>query len=821
MADNTAINAASQNTSTPFFSANVSTTVPHVGDGSARRLAVRAARASRAFGLAGLLAISAFTVLIADDEDTGELAQYFGFKPLELYKLHNRSEGMVAGDLNNDGRSDLLLIDNSNSRLDLLEQREAPVVDATQKPGVNAIQSDWRLDHKKIAVDRAVSTLAVGDLNADGRKDIVHFSVPDQLNIRYQSATGDWGKRTRIRLPDVPTTRWTIAVGDLNGDQRDDIVVLGKNETYLLYQQADGEMSAPAAIMNTSDNIGLAQIADLDGDGRNDLVYLANEDPDRPLCARLQTAAGKLGPELRFELTKFRGVTMTNLDNVPGQEFVAIEATTGRVKVHQFQRPQLEPGELAGQLIQYGFGQQGAGRDRDLAVGDVNGDGLVDVVVTDPTAAQIIVFQQTAGAGLDQGTTFPGLVNATTVRIGDLDGDKQNEVVMLSGTEKAIAISRMQGGRLSFPQPVSLDKEPAAMDLTDLNGDGKQEIVFLAKDRGSSTTKFALQALSWTDGELKAFPFAGAQPVVSPKAPPERLVALDANHDGHMDFLILQGAERPPVFLLAKADGSVAEQTGERGIGLGSLASGGMFVGMLDKPSILVAQGNFARNVDVGSNGQWRVLDQYNAAGSEAKIVGAATLDLDLEAGREIVLVDQGAKKLRVLRREGTVYRPWREVDIGAFAYKGTQVADLNGDGREDLLLFGPGKFGVLYAGQSDPRLKTIATYESKLEKVYFADITAGDLNNDGRVDLAVLDTQSQVVEILDFSATTGLRHGLFFKVYEAKSLQSEERTGNDPREAVIADVTGDGLADLVLLTQDRVLVYPQDPGTDDAVTRK
>ena len=32
-----------------------------------------------------------------------------------------------------------------------------------------------------------------------------------------------------------------------------------------------------------------------------------------------------------------------------------------------------------------------------------------------------------------------------------------------------------------------------------------------------------------------------------------------------------------------------------------------------------------------------------------------------------------------------------------------------------------------------------------------------------------------------------------------------------DPREVVITDVTGDGLADLVLLSQDRVLVYPQD----------
>ena len=36
---------------------------------------------------------------------------------------------------------------------------------------------------------------------------------------------------------------------------------------------------------------------------------------------------------------------------------------------------------------------------------------------------------------------------------------------------------------------------------------------------------------------------------------------------------------------------------------------------------------------------------------------------------------------------------------------------------------------------------------------------------------------------------------------------------GTEPRESAIADVTGDGRADLILLVHDRVLVYPQDDG--------
>src|SRR5262245_40445977 len=60
---------------------------------------------------------------VAEDEPGDNLAQYYGFTRLELYKLQQRSQNMLAADLNNDGKTDLVLIDNSNSRLDLLQQR--------------------------------------------------------------------------------------------------------------------------------------------------------------------------------------------------------------------------------------------------------------------------------------------------------------------------------------------------------------------------------------------------------------------------------------------------------------------------------------------------------------------------------------------------------------------------------------------------------------------------------------------------------------------------------------------------------------------------
>ena len=754
----------------------------------------------------------------AADEMPTDLSAYYGFLPVELYKLEQRSGNLLSADLNKDGRADLVLTDNSNSRIDLLQQRDKPATDAVEKSSsVNAIKNDWRFEHRKIPVDRAIAAMVVGDFNHDGRKDIAYFAAPEYLDIRLQSESGEWAERKRFRIPEVQARQWILAAGDLNSDGRDDLAIIGKKEISLLYQSPQGELHSPKKLMNTSENLGILQIADVDADGRNDLSYLISDDPERPWGVRLQTKAGHLGPELRCEMPKSRGMIVANLDGKPGHEIAAIEATTGRVKVYQLQRPKGSVGELTGQLIQYGFGQQGSGRNRDLATGDINGDGLSDVVVTDPDAAQMLVFLQTPGQGLDQGTAYPGLLATEQVRIADLDGDKQAEVVVLSTREKTIGISRMEGGRLTFPEAVSLEKEPVAFEVAVLRKDAQPQLVVLTKERSGSSGKYELQELTWDKGESK-WTSQTVRPVAL-SGSPERLLVLDANQDGQTDFLVLQSGERPPVFLQGQPDSKFTEPPAKKGFGLGNVSAGGIFVGEMDKPVILVAQHNFARNVKLTDKG-WQVVDQFNAPESAARISGVAALDLDLQPGKEIVLVDLGVKKLRVLRKEDNVYRPWREIEIGSFPYKSTHVADLNGDGRDDLLLFGAGKFGVLYAGESEPRLLPISSFESKLEKVHFQDLIAGDLNGDGITDLAAIDTRSQMIEILQYLPGKGLRHATSFKVFEAKGLNSAEQTGTDPREGLIADVTGDGLQDLILLVHDRVLVYPQDSGKAKALAK-
>ena len=83
-------------------------------------------------------------------------------------------------------------------------------------------------------------------------------------------------------------------------------------------------------------------------------------------------------------------------------------------------------------------------------------------------------------------------------------------------------------------------------------------------------------------------------------------------------------------------------------------------------------------------------------------------------------------------------------------------------------------------------------------------------MNGDGFVDIVSLDAGEQMCEILTLSEQSKLLYATGFKVFESKLFTGGEQEEQEPSQAVIADVTGDGAADLLLLAHDRVLIYPQ-----------
>ena len=143
---------------------------------------------------------------------------------------------------------------------------------------------------------------------------------------------------------------------------------------------------------------------------------------------------------------------------------------SGRAKVLTLDQSSDDEANKRGRLAFFAL-PQGSERGRSLAVGDLDGDHRKDVIVTDPANAQVWVYLQTVHSGLSSGLTFPSLGNARTVRLTPVEPGGKDEVYVLSEQEKQIGRSVFEKGRLSFPTPVSLAGEPAAMDVADLDGD--------------------------------------------------------------------------------------------------------------------------------------------------------------------------------------------------------------------------------------------------------------------------------------------------------------------------------------------------------------
>jgi hypothetical protein len=460
---------------------------------------------------------------------------------------------------------------------------------------------------------------------------------------------------------------------------------------------------------------------------------------------------------------------------------------------------------------------QGSDRGRALAVGDLDGDKKKDVVVTDPANAQVWVYRQSGRYGLNAGQSFPGLLGGRSARMADLDGDGRDEVYVLSEQEKQIGRSTWENGRLSFPLPLPIKSEPVAMDLADLDGDKVPELLYVVRNKSVNGETFELRALRRErTGNFGGF--AWGRPIDSvaltglPGAPAE-LKTLDLNRDGQMDILAFCGYGSP--LLLLGQKGQPPKIFGDSLGPLASASPASLSVMDLNGPALIVAQSTFARHVLLDAQGRWEIKDQYNAGRSSAQILGAAALDVNGDGKKEIVLLDRPSKSLLFLTLKDGVYRPSDDLSVGSIAFDGMHVADFDSDGRDDLLIAGTDRFGVLQTGRKGQRLKPIASYESKRNEARLADLAAGDVNADGVPDVVFTDIAEQSLEIATYTGEEDLLPALTFKVFERKTFRGIGDL-TEPRDLAIGDVDGDGRADIVLIVHDRVLVLRQDPGAPE-----
>jgi hypothetical protein len=265
--------------------------------------------------------------------------------------------------------------------------------------------------------NQAVS-VAVADLNLDGKLDVVVTNYATG-NVGVLLGNGDGTLQPAVTYSTGTQTGWNIVIADLNGDGKPDLVV-GGSQVAVLLGRGDGTFQ-PAVLYGSGGLFGVTVgVADMNLDGIPDIVAA---DDQSSVGVLLGNGDGTFQPGVTYGSGGNQSMSVAaadlNLDGKP--DVVVTNYMSGNVGVL------LGNGDGTLQpVVTYG---SGGGQPIKLAVADLNGDGKADVAVTD------IAWEVGVLLGNGDGTFQPALLYGSgfwpkrpglapsSVAIADVNGD--------------------------------------------------------------------------------------------------------------------------------------------------------------------------------------------------------------------------------------------------------------------------------------------------------------------------------------------------------------------------------------------------------------
>ena len=102
--------------------------------------------------------------------------------------------------------------------------------------------------------------------------------------------------------------------------------------------------------------------------------------------------------------------------------------------------------------------------------------------------------------------------------------------------------------------------------------------------------------------------------------------------------------------------------------------------------------------------------------------------------------------------------------------------------------------------------------YETPIKDLFpLNDMVSGDLDNDGRKTSSFWDNQNHLPIWCCSAPNTSSCPAIAGSIRAEIISRSRRRHGRTARSALVADVTGDGKNDLIVVVHDRILAYPQE----------
>lgn len=534
------------------------------------------------------------------------------------------------------------------------------------------------------------SAVALADFNGDGKLDLaVANPSANNVSVLLRNASNS-GFATKIDVM-TGTTPVAISTGDFNDDGKTDFAVANLNGGVSVLLRNAGNSGFDKTDISTGSMANAISAGDFNGDGKTDFAVTNG-------------------------LTNTVSILLQNTANLG---FVQTDVTTG----------------LAPEA---------------LSVGDFNSDGKLDVVIAG--GSQISILLQQEDGSFFAVADYQAGRGASAVTVSDFDGDGKLDVATANMRDNTVSILLNSGKSFASKIDFKVGATPTSLKSADLNGDGKMDLAVL--NQAGNVVSVLLRNGENT-GFVEKIDYVTQSGNVSQnfEAYPNALTVSDVNGDGKND-IVVANQNGSSVAVLENASGAILTiapiQVSVMPAAEAMEGDTGNFMIMLDAPA--PAGGlkvNFTMNGSATMPADYSLASgtdsMLNDDGSFTIAAGKMNATLNVVTVNDMEFIDDH-ETVNVNLTAGIGYQVVErqvfaeKVDVTtSFAPWAINTGDFNADGGDDLIIANEesGVISVLLPNE------TINFSEST------ASVTAGDFNKDGLADFAFVNTANNSASVI------------------------------------------------------------------------